>query len=70
MQDLLFETIAFERIALFSKLVARANCTCDEKEVALIWLGELTGELSRRLEEYESKNPQEGGNLRSGCSFQ
>ena len=39
MQDLLFETVAFQRIALFAKLMATAECTEDEKDVALARLG-------------------------------
>lgn len=70
MQDLIFETVAFQRIALVAKLMATAECTEDEKDVALAWLGEMTQELGRKLEQYEKKHPQCGGV--SGCrgSFQ
>ena len=70
MQDLFFETIALQRIALFTKLVARGNCSLDEKDVALAWLGELTEDLSRRLDENAGKHPRCGGMSGGGCGFQ
>lgn len=70
MQDLLFETIALQRIALFSKLVAKGNCSGDEKDVALAWLGELTEDLKRKLDDYEENNPRCGGISRGRCGFQ
>ncbi|HBW8381243.1 hypothetical protein CD006_03375 [Enterobacter sp. 10-1] len=70
MQDLFVETIALQRIALFTKLVARGNCSVDEKDVAIAWLGELTEDLSRKLDENEANNPRCGGILRCGCGFQ
>ncbi|HFD7938129.1 hypothetical protein AAHU40_16635 [Klebsiella pneumoniae] len=70
MQDLLIETIALQRIALFTKLVARGNCSVDEKDVAIAWLGELTEDLSRKLHENEANNPRCGGISRSGYGFQ
>lgn len=69
-QDLFVETIALQRIALFTKLVARGNCSVDEKDVAIAWLGELTEDLSRKLDENEANNPRCGGILRCGCGFQ
>ena len=36
-QDLFFETVAFQRIALVAKLMATADCSEDEKDVALAW---------------------------------
>ncbi|ATQ89586.1 hypothetical protein CTI52_17780 [Klebsiella pneumoniae] len=70
MQDLFVETIALQRIALFTKLVARGNCSVDEKDVAIAWLGELTEALSRKLDENEANSPQCGGISRGGCGFQ
>jgi hypothetical protein len=69
-QDLLFETIAVRRIALVAKLVTISDCSDEEKDVALAWLGELTHELGSRLDEYEKENPHNGGALGGGRSFQ
>lgn len=70
MQDLFFETVAFQRIALVAKLMANADCSEDEKDVALAWLGEMTQELGRKLDQYEKKYPQGGGVSGSGRGFQ
>lgn len=70
MQDLLFETVAFQRIALFAKLMATAECTEDEKDVALAWLGEMTRELGRKLDQYETKHPHIGGGSGGGGGLQ
>ena len=69
MQDLLFESIALRRIALFTKLVSRGGCSGDEKDVALEWLGELTADLQNKLDEYDEKCPHSGGVSRGGCGF-
>ncbi|MCR4247451.1 hypothetical protein NKW47_26520, partial [Enterobacter hormaechei] len=69
-QDLLFETVAFQRIALFAKLMATAECTEDEKDVALAWLGEMTRELGRKLDQYEKKHPHIGGGSGGGSGLQ
>lgn len=69
MQDLLFETIALQRIALISRLVANGNCNGREKDLALMWLGELTTDLEEKLSEYEIKAPANGG-LSTGGRFQ
>lgn len=47
-QDLFFETVAFQRIALVAKLVATSECSGDEKDLALAWLSELTTELGKK----------------------
>ncbi|MDE9652614.1 hypothetical protein L2W88_01080 [Citrobacter freundii] len=36
------ETIALQRIALFTRLIAKSNCTGCEKDIALAWLPDLT----------------------------
>ncbi|KLW25399.1 MULTISPECIES: hypothetical protein [Enterobacter cloacae complex] len=66
MQDLFFETVAFQRIALVAKLMATAECTEDEKDVALAWLGEMTKELGGKLEQYKKNYPHNGGSLGGG----
>ncbi|EPN6544661.1 hypothetical protein ACT2RV_002679 [Enterobacter ludwigii] len=70
MQDLLFETVAFQRIALVAKLMATAECTEGEKDVALAWLGEMTQELGRKLDQYEKKHPHNGGGSGGGGGLQ
>ncbi|EHM47014.1 hypothetical protein HMPREF0880_02758 [Yokenella regensburgei ATCC 43003] len=55
---------------MFSKLVAKGDCSGDEKDVALAWLGELTEDLKRKLDDYEENNPRCGGISRGRCSFQ
>lgn len=69
-QDLFFETVAFQRIALVAKLMATADCSEDEKDVALAWLGEMTQELGRKLDQYEKKRPQNGGDSGGRGGFQ
>ncbi|EKY3112498.1 hypothetical protein VWW18_003165 [Cronobacter sakazakii] len=74
MRDLLLETVELQRIILFTKLVANGDCTNSEKELALQWLGEMTGSLERNLDQYrlDKENPHERGsyNSRSGRGFQ
>lgn len=61
MQDLFFEEIAVQRMALFSRLVAIGDCDQEEKSLALGWLAELNAELLKNLRQAEKKNPQNGG---------
>lgn len=68
-QDLFFETIAFQRIALVAKLVATGECSGEEKDLALAWLSELTTELEKKLDGYEKENTKCGGVSREGCRF-
>lgn len=69
-QDLFFETVAFQRIALVAKLMATADCSEDEKDVALAWLGEMAQELGRKLDQYEKKHPHSGGGSGGRGGFQ
>ena len=69
-QDLFFETVAFQRIALVAKLMATADCSEEEKDLALAWLSEMTIALGKRLDEHEKKYPRNGGDSRSRCRFQ
>lgn len=74
MRDLLLETVELQRIILFTKLVASGDCTSSEKELALQWLGEMTGSLERNLNQYRSdkENPHQRGShdSHSGRGFQ
>ncbi len=69
-QDLFFETVALQRIILFSKLVSSSDCTEDEKNIAIAWMGELTAELEHRVCEFKNKNPHDGGCSDGGRSLQ
>lgn len=70
MQDLFFETVALQRIILFTKLVSSGECTEDEKNIAIAWMGELTAELEQRICGLKSKNPHDGGGSDGGRSLQ
>ena len=70
MQDLFLETIALQRIALFTRLIAKSNCTGCEKDIALAWLSELISDLESKLDEYENKTPSNGGISGGGSRFQ
>lgn len=70
MQDLFLETIALQRIALFTRLIVKSNCTGCEKDIALAWLSELTSDLESKLDEYENKTPSNGGISGGGSRFQ
>lgn len=52
MNDLFMESLALQRIELMARLVASADCSDDDKEVAISWLSELTSDLVTRLNEY------------------
>jgi hypothetical protein len=70
-QDFLFDaTVSLERIALFTKLVAKGGCSSREKDVALDWLDELAEDLKNRVDGCTTKNPHDGGISRGGCGFQ
>jgi hypothetical protein len=50
--DLFMESLALQRIELMARLVANADCSDDDKEVAISWLSELTSDLVTRLNDY------------------
>lgn len=52
MNDLFMESLALQRIELMARLVASADCSDDDKEVAISWLSELTSDLVTKLNEY------------------
>ncbi len=52
MNDLFMESLALQRIELMARLVANADCSDDDKEVAISWLSELTSDLVTRLNDY------------------
>ncbi|EKZ5672527.1 hypothetical protein AADG00_000945 [Klebsiella pneumoniae] len=69
MQDLFFETVAFQRIALVAKLMATADCSEEEKDLALAWLSEMTMALGKRLDEHEKNTPVTGAIHAAGAAF-
>lgn len=52
MNDLFMESLALQRIELMARLVARSDCSDDDKEVAISWLSELTSDLVTRMNDY------------------
>ena len=58
MTDLFTESLALQRIDLFARLVAHVvdsgDCTHDDMEVALIWMAELTKDLTHQLDVHEN----------------
>lgn len=52
MNDLFMESLALQRIELMARLVASADCSDDDKEVAISWLSELTSDLVTRMNDY------------------
>lgn len=62
MQDMFFEILTVQRMAMMSRLVAVSDCDQDDKILALAWLAEMNAELLKSLLEAEKKSPQDGGN--------
>ena len=61
MQDLFFETIAVQRMAMMSRLVSVGACNQEDKAIALDWLADLNAELLKALIEKDKKTPKNGG---------
>ena len=61
MQDMFFETLTVQRMAMMSRLVSVSDCDQEDKSLALAWLAEMNAELLKSLLEAEKKSPQEGG---------
>lgn len=56
MTDLFTESLALQRIDLFARMVAHVvdsgGCSNDDMEMALIWIAELTKNLTKQLNEH------------------
>nr|DAI72887.1 MAG TPA: hypothetical protein [Caudoviricetes sp.] len=52
-QDLLIESVQLQRIDLVARLIAKAECDREDKELAVAWIAELTTRLIERLDEYD-----------------
>lgn len=65
MADLFFESLDLRRIDLIARLVTQGVCVGDDRELALVWIAELTDELLHQLDErdQEEKCLQDGGNV-------
>ena len=61
MQDMFFETLTVQRMAMMSRLVSVSDCDQEDKSLALAWLAEMNAELLKSLLEAENKNPHLGG---------
>lgn len=61
MQDMFFETLTVQRMAMMSRLVSVSDCDQEDKSLALAWLAEMNAELLKSLLEAENKNPHVGG---------
>lgn len=53
MQDYLLESLKFQRIDFFIKLVAASECSDDEKRLAIQWVSELTDELLAKIRSHQ-----------------
>lgn len=49
MNDSCMESLALQRIELMTRLVTSSDCSDDDKEVAILWLSELTSELVKSV---------------------
>ncbi|WP_210082121.1 hypothetical protein [Pantoea endophytica] len=56
MRDYLLEEVKLQRIDFILKKVAFGTCDFEEKEMAIQWLVELSGELMSEIRMHESIN--------------
>lgn len=50
MSDLFTESLALQRIQLIARVVSMDVCSGDDKELALVWISELTAQLLEQLD--------------------
>ncbi|PKB89201.1 hypothetical protein A8A01_15375 [Ewingella americana] len=60
MNDLLTETLALKRIDLVARFVANGECDQGDKEIALVWIAELTTLLIKQLDAYDNEENKKG----------
>ncbi|WP_312239422.1 hypothetical protein [Pantoea sp.] len=53
MQDLLEESVQLQRIDLVARLIVKAECDRNDRELAVAWIAELTTCLLEKLDEYD-----------------
>lgn len=55
MSDLLMESLALQRIDLIARMVTGNQCNGDDKELAMVWIAEMTTQLIVKLDEYDEQ---------------
>ncbi|MGB2539329.1 hypothetical protein [Hafnia paralvei] len=55
MSDLLTQSLALQRIQLIARVVSMDVCSGDDKELALVWINELTTQLIDKLDNYDDE---------------
>nr|WP_304187654.1 hypothetical protein [Hafnia alvei] len=55
MSDLLMESLALQRIDLIARMVIANQCNGDDKELAMVWIAEMTTQLIVKLDEYDEQ---------------
>lgn len=53
--DLLMESLALQRIDLIARMVTANQCNGDDKELAMVWIAEMTTQLIVKLDEYDEQ---------------
>ena len=53
--DLLMESLALQRIDLIARMVIANQCNGDDKELAMVWIAEMTTQLIVKLDEYDEQ---------------
>ncbi|AYX16879.1 hypothetical protein EGX44_17960 [Yersinia pseudotuberculosis] len=66
MTDSLCESVIFERIELIARMVADDHCVSRDRQIALIWIAELSEDARRNMLERGNIPPVSGGDI-SGC---
>ncbi|HDX9050224.1 TPA: hypothetical protein ROW14_002579 [Yersinia enterocolitica] len=61
MTDLFFESLALQRIDLVARLVTNNQCNEEDRDLALVWIAEMTTTLTIELDKQQQKGPHIGG---------
>lgn len=49
------ESLALQRIDLIARMVTGNQCNGDDKELAMVWIAEMTTQLIVKLDEYDEQ---------------
>ncbi len=49
------ESLALQRIDLIARMVIANQCNGDDKELAMVWIAEMTTQLIVKLDEYDEQ---------------
>lgn len=49
------ESLALQRIGLIARMVTANQCNGDDKELAMVWIAEMTTQLIVKLDEYDEQ---------------